>query len=34
MIEIIEEPGTIVIAFFIIVLIVMAYQFIKDAYEN
>ena len=31
MIEIIEEPGILVIAFFIVVLAVMAYQFIKDA---
>lgn len=29
--KLIEEPGIIVIAFFVAVLAVMAYQFIKDA---
>jgi len=29
--KLIEEPGILVIAFFIVVLAVMAYQFIKDA---
>lgn len=32
--KLIEEPGMLVIAFFVVVLAVMAYQFIKDANEN
>lgn len=34
MMTIIEEHGTLVIAFFVAVLAVMAYQFIKDATKD
>ena len=34
MMKLIEEPGILVIAFFVVVLAVMAYKFIKDATKD
>ena len=32
--ELLDSPGILVIAFFIVILAVMAYQFIKDANDG